>query len=142
MKIFLAHSLLHGKIALLAGIISLLVWHVRNIAGSLTDIGQNFSGMMDRLQQYLHEKLGLTETGQRELIQSPQPAGPGGIGKMVTVIMGGLILAIPFLGIAKILFDNIKPLQPLGFLIGREKRQTQASWLTKMKTKFYGGIVP
>ncbi len=54
----------------------------------------------------------------------------------------GMILAIPLLGIAKILFDNIKVLQPLGFLIGREKRQPQASWLTRIKTRFYGGIVP
>lgn len=299
-------------IFLMSAIISLLIWHVKNIAGSLTDIGQNFSDMMDRLQQYLHEKLGLTSSGQKELMGSPQPAGAGGIGKTVTVIMGGLIntiinlvlivvymimllcqrhrfrefilqlvpadtqsqtkmilirsirvvqhylfglgivivclwvmygvgfsilgiknaiffailcglleiipfvgnltgstltsimalsqgggaamvlgvlgiyaliqfiqfyiispmvmraqlninplftifiliageliwgiagmiLAIPFLGIAKILFDNIKVLQPLGFLIGREKKQPQASWLTRIKTRFYGWIVP
>ncbi len=29
-------------IFLMSAIISLLIWHVKNIAGSLTDIGQNF----------------------------------------------------------------------------------------------------
>src|SRR5579863_10595935 len=70
-------------ILLMSGIILLLIWHVKNIAGSLTDIGQNFSGMMDRLQQYLHDKLGLTSSGQKELMGSPQPVGTGGIGKTV-----------------------------------------------------------
>jgi predicted PurR-regulated permease PerM len=55
----------------------------------------------------------------------------------------GMILAIPFLGIAKILFDNIKPLQPLGDLIGREKNTTGLpQWFTKIKTRFYKVVVP
>jgi len=35
----------------------------------------------------------------------------------------GMILAIPILGILKIIFDNIEPLQPLGYLIGEEKKK-------------------
>ncbi len=39
----------------------------------------------------------------------------------------GMILAIPIMGIAKIVFDHITPLQPYGFLIGEEKEQKQGA---------------
>lgn len=35
----------------------------------------------------------------------------------------GMILAIPLMGIAKIVCDNIEPLKPFGFLIGEEKKK-------------------
>jgi predicted PurR-regulated permease PerM len=35
----------------------------------------------------------------------------------------GMILAIPMLGIAKIICDNIEPLKPYGYLIGEEKKK-------------------
>ncbi len=41
------------------------------------------------------------------------------LGELVWGISGA-ILAMPFLGIAKIIFDNIRPLKPIGFLIGEE----------------------
>ena len=44
----------------------------------------------------------------------------------------GMILAIPLLGIAKIICDHIKPLQPYGFLIGQE-RKTNRTMIDKMK---------
>ena len=34
----------------------------------------------------------------------------------------GMILAIPLMGIAKIICDHIEPLKPYGFLIGEEKK--------------------
>ena len=33
----------------------------------------------------------------------------------------GMVLTIPLLGMAKIVFDNIKPLQPVGYLLGKVK---------------------
>lgn len=45
----------------------------------------------------------------------------------------GMILAIPILGIIKIIFDNIEPLQPWGFLIGQEKPVVHRSWLQRLK---------
>lgn len=35
----------------------------------------------------------------------------------------GMILAIPLLGIAKIICDNVEPLKPYGYLIGEEKKK-------------------
>ncbi len=37
----------------------------------------------------------------------------------------GMILAIPLLGIVKIICDHIEPLKPYGFLIGRDKKKKQ-----------------
>ena len=37
----------------------------------------------------------------------------------------GMILALPVLGILKIICDHIEPLKPYGFLIGEEKKQKQ-----------------
>lgn len=38
----------------------------------------------------------------------------------------GMILAIPLLGIAKIICDNVEPLKPYGYLIGEEKKKKPA----------------
>jgi len=35
----------------------------------------------------------------------------------------GMILAIPIIGIIKIVFDHITPLKPYGFLLGEEKKK-------------------
>lgn len=46
----------------------------------------------------------------------------------------GLILAIPLLGIFKIICDNVEPLKPYGFLIGEEKKKEGSEGLkTKIK---------
>ncbi len=47
----------------------------------------------------------------------------------------GMILAIPLLGITKIICDHIEPLKPYGFLIGEEKKNRE-SFLTKIKGWF------
>src|ERR1700761_1724368 len=44
-------------ILIMSGIIGLLIWHIKSIAGNLSDLGQDFSAMLGRLQQYLHENL-------------------------------------------------------------------------------------
>lgn len=42
------------------------------------------------------------------------------VGELVWGI-AGLVLVIPILGMAKIIFDNVEPLHPLGFLLGKVK---------------------
>lgn len=37
--------------------------------------------------------------------------------------IAGMVMAIPLLGIIKIICDHIEPLKPYGFLIGREKKK-------------------
>lgn len=51
--------------------------------------------------------------------------------------VAGMILAIPLMGIAKIVFDHIPSLQPYGFLIGEEKKKKKESGIIqKIKDKF------
>ncbi|MBA3674086.1 MAG: AI-2E family transporter [Chitinophagaceae bacterium] len=57
------------------------------------------------------------------------------IGELVWGIPG-MILAIPLLGIAKIIVDNIEPLKPYGFLIAEEKKKNGNSFIDKIKGWF------
>jgi predicted PurR-regulated permease PerM len=51
--------------------------------------------------------------------------------------VAGMILFIPFLGIAKIIFDNIEGLQPYGYLIGDEDTpDSDESMVDKLKKRF------
>lgn len=49
----------------------------------------------------------------------------------------GMVLAIPLLGIVKIICDHIEPLKPYGFLIGQEKKKKK-SLFSKLKKKVTG----
>ena len=46
--------------------------------------------------------------------------------------IAGMVMAIPLLGIIKIICDHIEPLKPYGFLIGREKKK-KPGWFSKTK---------
>ena len=46
----------------------------------------------------------------------------------------GMILAIPLLGMAKIVCDHIEPLKPYGYLIGEDKKEKDSKISNKFKT--------
>lgn len=48
--------------------------------------------------------------------------------------ISGMILAIPLMGITKIVFDNIPALQPFGYLIGSDEKEN--TWKEKIKDFF------
>jgi predicted PurR-regulated permease PerM len=49
----------------------------------------------------------------------------------------GMILAIPLLGIVKIICDHVEPLKPFGFLIGGgPKKKERGGFLKKVKKWF------
>jgi predicted PurR-regulated permease PerM len=50
----------------------------------------------------------------------------------------GMILAIPVMGIMKIVFDNVEPLKPYGYLMGQDKKD-QTNWTDKIKGWFGKG---
>jgi predicted PurR-regulated permease PerM len=56
-------------------------------------------------------------------------------GEMVWGIPG-MILSIPLLGMAKIICDGVPQLQPIGFLIGTEKKKEGSNLIKKVKTWF------
>lgn len=49
--------------------------------------------------------------------------------------IAGMILAIPLVGIMKIVFDHVEPLKPYGYLIGKEKKK-QSGLLDKLRNTF------
>lgn len=50
----------------------------------------------------------------------------------------GMVLAIPLLGITKIICDHVEALKPYGFLIGEEKKKKEGGWKDKVKKLFSG----
>jgi predicted PurR-regulated permease PerM len=50
--------------------------------------------------------------------------------------IAGMILAIPLLGILKIIFDHVPHLQPYGFLIGSQESKSENGFLEKLKEWF------
>ena len=53
--------------------------------------------------------------------------------------ISGMILAIPLLGITKIVFDNVDSLKPYGYLIGGEKKKKKTGFTDKIKGWFRKG---
>lgn len=45
----------------------------------------------------------------------------------------GMVLAIPLMGIAKIVFDHVEPLKPYGYLIGEDKHKEGSGAKNKLK---------
>lgn len=52
--------------------------------------------------------------------------------------VAGMILFIPLLGIAKIVFDNIDELTPYGYLIGDQQQERQSKRLVQKLKKLFG----
>jgi predicted PurR-regulated permease PerM len=50
--------------------------------------------------------------------------------------IAGMVLAIPLLGIIKIICDNVPSLQPYGFLMGSEKKEKKPALISRFKEKF------
>jgi predicted PurR-regulated permease PerM len=54
--------------------------------------------------------------------------------------IGGMVLAIPLLGMLKVIFDHIEPLKPYGYLIGNEEKdKSKTPLLEKLKKLFKPG---
>jgi predicted PurR-regulated permease PerM len=54
--------------------------------------------------------------------------------------LSGAILAMPLLGIAKIIFDNIKQLRPLGYLMGEDNNESDSDVSEKLIGKVKGAL--
>jgi predicted PurR-regulated permease PerM len=50
--------------------------------------------------------------------------------------ISGMILAIPLLGVARIIFEQIEVLQPLAYLMGEEKKTGETGWLKRLRERF------
>ncbi len=80
-------------------------------------------GIIQFIQTYLLEPLVVG----REVEINPIATIAGLVAGELLWGIPGMVLAIPVLGICKIVFDNIENLKPFGYLIGEErKRKTTA----------------
>lgn len=50
--------------------------------------------------------------------------------------IAGMVVAIPMLGIIKIIFDHIEPLKPYAYLIGEDKKKNESGFAKKIKNLF------
>lgn len=50
--------------------------------------------------------------------------------------IAGMVVAIPVLGILKIVFDHIEPLKPYAYLIGEDKKKQESGFSKKIKNLF------
>jgi predicted PurR-regulated permease PerM len=48
----------------------------------------------------------------------------------------GMVLALPLLGIVKVVFDNVDSLKPYGYLIGKPKKDDDEGMMEKIKKWF------
>lgn len=51
----------------------------------------------------------------------------------------GMILALPVLGVVKVICDHVEPLKPYGFLIGQDKKEDSGGFMDKIKNLFHKG---
>jgi predicted PurR-regulated permease PerM len=131
--------------AILCGILEIIPF-VGNLTGTaLTIIGsvtQGGSGMVvgilvtyaivQFVQTYLLEPL---------VVGSAENINP--LFTIIILVVGelvwgvpGMVLALPLLGIVKVVFDNIESLQLYGYLIGKPKKDDDEGMMTKVKKWF------
>lgn len=67
---------------------------------------------------------------------------------IIVVVLGGavwgvagMVVAIPYLAILKVVMDHIEPLKPYGYLIGEEEDEKNGGWLDKFENWFDKKVV-
>lgn len=89
---------------------------------------------------------GLVQFIQTYIIEPVIVGGEVNINPLFTILVlivgeqiwgiAGMILAVPLLGITKIVFDNVEGLKPYGFLIGTEKKKKKSGFTDRIKSLF------
>jgi predicted PurR-regulated permease PerM len=77
-------------LAVVAGLVALLVWQVKDLAGDAGQMEQRLTQVVTQLKQTLSNSLGVSPEQQKELFQQ-QGQGGGGAGKMITGLMGSIM---------------------------------------------------
>jgi predicted PurR-regulated permease PerM len=131
--------------AILCGILEIVPF-VGNLAGSgitlLMALSQGGGSMaLGVVATYL-----LVQFVQTYIIEPLVVGGEVNINPLFTILalilgeilwgISGMILAIPLLGITKIVFDNVESLKPYGFLMGEEKKVNKTGIIDRIKGIF------
>ncbi len=78
-------------LAIISGLIALLSWQMSNVAEDLSQVKTVASERLEQLQQYLHQKMGISMEQQDKMMEQGQSSGGAGAGKMAATIVGGLL---------------------------------------------------
>ncbi len=74
-----------------AGIISLLVWQISDLAKDFSQAEQKLNQALDQLKQFINAKLGIPEAQQEKIIKEQQQSGKGTAGKALAAFFGTLV---------------------------------------------------
>jgi predicted PurR-regulated permease PerM len=132
--------------AILCGLLEVIPF-VGNVAGtSLTLVSVLSQGGSSNMIIGILITYGLVQFIQTYLLEPLVVGAEVNINPLFTIIIivvaelvwgvPGMVLAIPTLGIIKVICDNIDPLKPYGFLIGEEKKKDDNNIINKVKGWF------
>lgn len=74
------------------GVAGLLGWQVSNIAEDITDLKKSISGLVNKLQDYVSDKTGISQEKQDEIVDGKTHASGGGMGSIVTSVVGSVFV--------------------------------------------------
>ena len=132
--------------AILCGVLEIIPF-VGNLVGTLTTMGVSLvQGGNINIIIGIAITYGLVQFIQSYIIEPLVVGAEVNINPLFTIVgivagemvwgIPGMILAIPLLGIAKIISDNVEPLKPFGFLIGKNKGKDNKGFGEKIKGWF------
>jgi predicted PurR-regulated permease PerM len=79
-------------VAIIAGVVALLSWQVSNITEDLTELKQNITAQLGRLQDYVSEQFGISRSKQNKMLNEETKGSGAGIGAMATSVVGSLFV--------------------------------------------------
>jgi predicted PurR-regulated permease PerM len=132
--------------AILCGLLEIVPF-VGNIAGSLLTVGMALvQGASDSVILGIVFTYGLVQFLQTYLIEPLVVGAEVNLNPLFTIVaivageqiwgIPGMILAVPLLGMAKIICDHIEPLKPYGYLVGEDPKAE--SGLHKKLKQWFG----
>ncbi len=132
--------------AILCGLLEIVPF-VGNLAGTTLTIAMSMvqGGGMDMVLGIL-VVYGVVQFIQTYLLEPMIVGAEVSINPLFTIIglvagemiwgIPGMILAIPLLGITKIIFEHIEPLKPFAYLIGSDDKKSDEGFMQKIKSWF------
>ncbi|QKZ14232.1 AI-2E family transporter [Spirosoma sp. KUDC1026] len=133
-------------LAILCGLLEMIPF-IGNLSGSLLTILLSVAqGGDSRMVLGIVLVYGIVQFTQTYLIEPLVVGNEVNINPLFTILVivigetvwgiPGMILALPVLGIVKVICDHVESLKPYGFLIGQDKKENSGGFIDKVKNLF------
>ncbi|WP_345247593.1 AI-2E family transporter [Nibrella saemangeumensis] len=134
-------------LAILCGLLEMIPF-VGNLTGALLAILVNLTqGSDTQVLLGIVIVYGIVQFTQTYLLEPLVVGSEVSINPLFTILVivvgeavwgvSGMILAIPALGVIKVICDHVEPLKPIGFLIGAEEKKKSPGLADKIKKLFH-----